>query len=553
MKGKFKFERALLLWVVVMKRVFLLIVILIASMIMPLTSAQLGTVSVTGSITVVRGDYSEGSLVLTNNAGVVYSVVSYQTFWVEDSNGNRVGGFNFTMFPKVFPNWGRGQSKTIQYNMTVSKDVLPGNYTLYLRFIATYSGDIYILKAKVPVEVLASPLAFTGASFYVPGRGDVPNVFLGENVVVYSHVINVGHFNVTVRVFSALRTGNRNYSIVFRNVTVSPGDTLIKFSLPVGWNYPEGNYSLIYRVSYGSQEYVYTKRLTVSLGVRLVSVSVEKGSVLLNDTLRAYATVISERNVNATVFCVAVLNDTKVFLTRTKEVALSPGTSIIQIPLPTSKPGNISAIVGLSVHGRPGGNETVHYTVYKPPSIELISPKLLNSTLRVDVLLLNPTPETISGILEYQVFANGTTLSSDVIDVTLPPGKKKLSFTFNVPKGTNVTYSFKLRALGRVSIKEGNLWIPAPKSRTSSTQTPTVMPTTTSSSTTSTTSQAGGDFPRWPVMGLVLLILVAVALYYRNRSKKRSRKGPKRRSPLGRFKRPKPPKFRERDSLPKRK
>ncbi|WP_456422951.1 hypothetical protein [Thermococcus sp.] len=537
-----------------MKRVFLLIAILMASMLMPLTSAQLGTVSVTGSITVVRGDYSEGSLVLTNNAGLVYSVVSYQTFWVEDSNGNRVGGFNFTMFPKVFPNWGRGQSKTILYNMTVSKDVLPGNYTLYIRFIATYSGDIYILKAKVPVEVLASPLAFTGASSYVPGRGDVPNVFLGENIVVYSHVINIGHFNVTVSVFSALRTGDRNYSIVFKNVTVSPGDTLIKLSLPVGWNYPEGNYSLIYRVSYGSQEYVYTKRLTVSLGVRLVSVSVEREGVLLNDTLRAYATVISERNVNATVFCVAVLNDTKVFSTRTKEVALSPGTSIIQISLPTSKAGNISAIVGLSVHGRPGGNETVHYTVYKPPSIELISPKLLNSTLRVDVLLLNPTPETISGILEYQVFANGTTLNSDVIDVTLPPGKKELSFTFNVPKGTNVTYSFKLRALGRVSIKEGNLWVPEPKPKPSPTGSMTTTSTAPSSNSTSMTGIVnGGGFPWWPVVGLILLVLVVVVLYHWNRPKKRSRKGPKRRSPLGRFKRPKPPKFNERDSLPKRK
>ncbi|MEO2151278.1 MAG: hypothetical protein ABGW50_01275, partial [Thermococcus sp.] len=273
-----------------MRRALLLIAIILVSMFIPFTSAQFGTISVAGSITVVRGDYSKGTLLLTNNAGVIYSVVSYQSFWVEDTNGNRVEGFNFTMFPRVFPNWGRGQNKTVKYNLTVSKDVLPGNYTLYLRFIATYSGNVYILKAKVPVEVLASPLTFTSAYSYVPGRGDIPYVFLGESVTVYSHVINIGHFNATVNVFSALLMGSNNYSVVSKNVTVPPGNTLIRLSLPVGWNYPEGNYTLIYRVSYGDQSYTYTKKLAVSLGVRLVGVSVEKESVLLNDTLKAYVT-----------------------------------------------------------------------------------------------------------------------------------------------------------------------------------------------------------------------------------------------------------------------
>ncbi|WP_167729159.1 hypothetical protein [Thermococcus sp. 9N3] len=539
----------------IVRRALLLIAIILVSMFLPFTSAQFGTISVAGSITVVRGDYSEGTLLLTNNAGVIYSVVSYQSFWVEDTNGNRVEGFNFTMFPRVFPNWGRGQNKTVKYNLTVSKDVLPGNYTLYLRFIATYSGDVYILKAKVPVEVLASPLTFTSAYSYVPGRGDVPYVFLGESVTVYSHVINIGHFNATVNVFSALLLGSNNYSVVSKNVTVPPGDTLIRLSLPVGWNYPEGNYTLIYRVSYGDQSYTYTKKLAVSLGVRLVGVSVEKESVLLNDTLKAYVTIISERDINATISCVAVINGTKSFAAKTREITLSPGTSVVQLSLPTSKPGNVSAVIGLSVHGRSGGNDTVHYTVYAPPSIGSLSAKLLNSTLEVSALLLNPTPEAVSGTLEYKVLANGTSLYADVLDVTIPPGKKGLSFRFNVPKGVNVTYSFKLNALGRVSVKEGSLWVPAPKPKPSPTQTPTTTSTTPQSNTTSTTGEAnGGGFPWWPVVGILIVVAVVVVLYYQNQPKKgRTRKTPKRRSPLGRFKRPKPPKFHERDSLPKKK
>ncbi|NJE54544.1 hypothetical protein [Thermococcus sp. 21S9] len=538
----------------IVRRALLLIALILVSMFLPFTSAQFGTISVTGSITVVKGDYSSGTLLLTNNAGVVYSVVSYQSFWVEDSNGNRVEGFNFTMFPRVFPNWGRGQNKTVKYNLTVSDDVLPGNYTLYLRFIATYSGDVYILKAKVPVEVLASPLTFTSAYSYVPGRGDVPYVFLGESVTVYSHVINIGHFNVTVNVFSALRSGDRDYSVVSKNVTISPGDTLIRLSLPVGWDYPEGNYTLIYRVSYGNQEYTYTKKLTVSLGVRLVGVSVEKESVLLNDTLKAYVTLISERKINATISCVAVVNGTKPFATKTKEVALSPGTSVVQLSLPTSEPGNVSAVIGLSVHGRSGGNDTVHYTVYAPPSIGSLSAKLLNSTLEVNALLLNPTPETVSGTLEYRVLANGTSLYSDVLDVTIPPGKKELSFKFNVPKGVNVTYSFKLNALGRVSVKEGSLWVPAPKPKPSPSATSSAT-TVPESNTTSTTGGTGnGGFPWWPVVVILIIVAVALVFYYQNQPKKRrTRKAPKRRSPLGRFKRPKPPKFHERDSLPKKK
>ncbi|MEO2152256.1 MAG: hypothetical protein ABGW50_06345, partial [Thermococcus sp.] len=112
-----------------------------------------------------------------------------------------------------------------------------------------------------------------------------------------------------------------------------------------------GNYTLIYRVSYGDQSYTYTKKLAVSLGVRLVGVSVEKESVLLDDTMKGNVTIISERGVTATISCVAVINGTKSFAAKTREITLSPGTSVVQLSLPTSKPGNVSAVIGLSVHG----------------------------------------------------------------------------------------------------------------------------------------------------------------------------------------------------------
>jgi len=54
---------------------------------------------------------------------------------------------------------------------------------------------------------------------------------------------------------------------------------------------------------------------------------------------------------------------------------------------------------------------------------------------------------------------------------------------------------------------------------------------------------------------VILALLFAVVLYYakgKEEPKKRTRPKPKRRSPLGRFKRPKKPKFPEKKELPKR-
>jgi len=531
------------------KRAVPFMALVLALLILPSVSAQLGAISASSSITVVRGDYSTGTLVLTNTGNLDYSVVSYRAFWVEDARGNRVDGFNFTMFPRIFTNWERGQNRTIKYTLTASKDVLPGEYTLYLRFIATHSNNAYVVRVAIPVKVLASPLRFGRAYYYVPGRGDAPYVFLGEKVVVYSHVVNIGHFNASVDAFAAFKVGGKYYSVVSKKINVPPGDTVVSLTLPVGWDYPVGEYTLIYTLAHEERRYTYTKKLTVSLGVRLVGVSVEREGVVLNDTLKAYVTILSERRVKAVVSCVAVVNGTHPFWLGSVNVSLTPGTRVVQLGLPTFKPGNISAVVDVIVNGRSAGRDTVSYRVYEPPSIAALIPSLENSTLRFNVILRNPTPDDVDGTLSYEVLANGSLLQSDVLDVTLPPGKRELSFVFKVPAGTNVTYRFKLEALGRVSVKEGSLWVPAPKPPGTITSS-----TSTTSNETTTTSNAGKGFPWWPVVAVIFLVVLVLIVYLGRRPKrKRPRKTPKRRSPLGKFRRPRPPHFREMDSLPKKK
>jgi hypothetical protein len=540
-----------------MKRLLsLVLLVTFALAIIPPVSAQFGTLTPSSGITVVRGDYSTGTLYLSNGGGVSYSVVSYQRFWVEDSSGKTVGGFNFTMSPRAFSNWRSGDKKSVWYNISCSGNVTPGNYTLHLRFIATtLTGEVVILYSTIPLEVIGSPLKFQSAETYVPGRGKYSFAFIGEKVVVYSHIVNIGHKTIPVDARVALYFGTKAVYSSEKSVNVPPGDTLVKFEVPIGLDYKEGSYRLVYTLKYFGGTYTFTKDFNVLVGIRLVSVSVQSDSVKLNEPNRAYVTILSERN--ATVRLVADFRAHNETVGRfSKSLNLSPGTAVVEVPLPTNVSGNVSTTLRLLLGDRLIGSKEFSYSVVAPPRIVSVVPNVSDGELSLKVLVSNPG-QAVQGTLTYVVWLNGEVVYNDTVVQTFASGNNSVHLMLKLPGTGEVKYLVAVSGGGATSSVNGTIKVAPPVTTTSTTTSQT---TTTSwqsnvTSTTSTTSSGGHAW--WPVLVLLLIVLVAVGAYYlyggSSSKKKRRRKKPKRRSPLGRFKRPKPPKFHERDSLPKKK
>ena len=531
--------------------VALIFILLLTSM--PPVRGQVGTLTPSGSIRVVAGDYSSGTMYLTNDGMMAYSVVSYQSFVVLDSQGKSVEGFNFTISPRAFSTWRSGDKKEITYNLSCSSNVPPGNYTLRLRFLATTpTGSIVILTSNIPVEVLGSPIVFKSAETYVPGRGSYSFAYVGEKVVVYSHIINIGHKILTVNASVELYSPVGRVHFSQKSVEVAPGDTLVKFTVPIGLDYRTGTYRLVYTLHYGDEEYRFVKNFTVLVGVKLVGISIQSESVKFKEPNRAYVTILSERN--ATIKLLAFFRaDNKTVGTFSKTVSLSPGTEIIEVPLPTNSSGEITALFKLLLGDRTIGMKKLKYTVVAPPQISSVVANSTGDELVLEVSVYNPG-NPVQGTVSYLVWLNGTMLYNDTIVQVFPGGNSTISLMLRLPGPGEVKYFVSISAGGASSSVNGTLTVVSPILTTSTTSTSS-SPVSSSTNTTPTTGEAnGGGFPWWPVVGILIVVAVAIVLYYQNQPKKRrTRKAPKRRSPLGRFKRPKPPKFHERDSLPKKK
>lgn len=528
---------------------FLVVLLLFASF-LPSASAQFGKLSTSAVITVVRGDYSSGTIVLRNDALLAYSVVSYQRFWVENDLGRKVSGFNLTLFPRVFSVWKGGEEKTLHYNITCSKDVAPGNYTLHLRFLGTSGSQVVIINVQIPLRVLSSPLIFKKAETYVQGRGSFSYAFVGEKVVVYSHIVNIGHKNVTVSAGVTLKRAGKEYYSKRETISVPPGDSIVKFTVPIGLDYPEGSYTLEYFLSGCGKKYVFTRNFTVLVGVKLVGVSLQRDSVKLNQPNGLYVTMLSERRADVVLKLEVTRGGEKVF-EEGKNVTVSPGVKVVELPLPTNVGGNLTAVVKLFLEDRLVGAKNLSYRVVALPKITNVTEKFLDGRLSFRIRIFNPGDET-KAILSYRVSENGRTLYEDSIAHEIPPGNSSVDLVFKVSPG-NVSYTFSLKVSDYVSSVNGSVYIPLPTSTTSTITSSTISSSTIPSTTNSTAGSSSGDF-----LGIFVLVLVALGVavggwYYReSRKPRRRRPRPKRRSPLGRFKRPKPPKFREEDSLPKK-
>ncbi|NJE76816.1 hypothetical protein [Thermococcus sp. ES12] len=533
------------------KTVMAFILLMLAMTLLPPTSAQFVSFTTNDEITLLRGDYSSGTIMLTNAGGFSFKVVSYQKFWVEDADGNKIPGFNLTIKPTIFADWTSQKTYSVSYNISCASNVSGGTYTLYLRFLAyTADNSMYIVHAAVPLHIIESALNFGVADAYVKERPGSTYALNGETIVVFSHVDNIGHSDVTVRASVSLSADGRVYFSENRTLTMKPGDNLIRFEVPVGYDLPEGTYRLEYRIEYEDGSYRYSREIPVRFGVKLVAISLQSDVVKLGEENRAYLTLLSERNVDLNLTVETYRNGSLVSNTTTP-VTVRGGTDVIEANLPTNVAGNLTSVIELTFDGRLIGSGKVSYKVQAPPLIRNVTYERVSSEeVLFKIAIENPNYEEVQGEFGYRIVANGNVLYKDSLQSVLHPGINEVSLKFQLPVGKVVEYEFTLSAMGETSTSKGELYLqpPAPPTTTTTTTTTTVSNTTTTSSGTS-----GG---LW--MGLVIivfLLLVAGAFYYTRkgeRSKRRTRPKPKRRSPLGRFRRPKRPEFKENKELPKK-
>ncbi|NJE00374.1 hypothetical protein [Thermococcus sp. JdF3] len=522
-----------------------------------LVSAQSGLVT-SDTISIVRGDYSEGVLTLKSTVGFTYHVVSFRGFLVFDENMNRVNGFNFTISPSVFTDWQAGDTHTVRYRLECPRNVSPGNYTLRLNFIAsTQNGLIYVVPVDVALTVMGSPLKFGDVGAYVQDRPDSSYVLNGETIVVFSYVTNIGHGNVSaVGQVSLVRDG-KTYFFENRTLTFVPGDGLVQFEVPVGYDLSPGTYRLHYLLRYDGGTYGYSKDFPVKFGVTLVGVSLKSDEVKVNEDNRAYVTVLSERLIGMNL-TVEAYRDGELISRAVEPTEIGGGTTVLEVPLPTNVSGSITAVIKLTFGERLIGEGNVTYTVSAPPVLANVSyERTANDEVLFKLAVENPGNGSVNGVLTYRISSDDGVLYKDSIEESIPPGTREITVKFEVPVGKTVYYEFTLIAAGETSTAKGQLYLEPPEP-TTTTSSPT--PTTSSTSPSNTTTTGGGGGSRAPWIGLVavaFILLVVGAFYYLNRAegtrKKRVRPKPKRRSPLGRFKRPKNPEFKENKELPRKK
>ena len=535
-----------------MRKAAVALMLLVLLLILPGSSAQFVSFTTNDEITLLRGDYSTGRITLTNSGGLSFRVVSYQRFWVEDSEGNEVPGFNLSLTPTIFSDWSPQKSYSITYNISCVSNVSGGTYTLYLRFMAyTSDNSLYIVHAEVPLHIIESPLKFDVAEAYVKERPASSYVLNGETIVVFSHVQNIGHSSVPVTASVTFSLRGKTYYSSRKEVKMAPGDNVIKFEVPVKYEFPEGTYRLEYLIKYNGDSYRYSKEFPVRFGVKLVGLSLQSDSVKVNERNRAYLTLLSERTITLNLTVETRLNGTLVSASA-EPVALTGGTNVLEVDLPTNVSGLLTSRIRLSYGDRVIGEGNVSYKVVAPPGIsEVTYERISTDTVVFRVLVSNPNSENIEGTLTYRILSNGSVLYKDIVEKTFEPGMNEVSMEFKLPVGEVVEYEFTLTSLGEASTSKGELYLQPPAPPTTTTTT-----TTTITNTTTTTTPAGGGSGLWVLILVLLLLLIVVGgLYYvqsQKKPRKRSRPKPKRRSPLGRFRRPKKPEFKEGKELPKK-
>ncbi|ADT84650.1 COG1361 family protein [Thermococcus barophilus] len=540
-----------------MKRVTLIIAITL--FLLPLASAQFIVFSSQGEILVLSGDYTEGTFILKNDQNFDFKIVSFRKYVVLDERLNRVEGFRLELQKTIYNEWTSGETREISYKLFVNESVKPGNYQIVLTFWGFLeSGDIYIITAKIPVKVIDKPLIFEEAITYVKERPFSSNYVLnGETVVVSSHIKNLKNSIIPLKASTYLERNGKKYLLVTKTVNLTKGDNIVRFEIPIPYDLPSGNYKLVYLLEYPGGTYSFSKEYYIQFGVELSALSLKSTQVMEDFENEAYVTLTSERDIKVNVTLLTYDKNGELLHKYAETVQLQKGTNIVRFSLPSAPPGEVKVLVKVTYDGIFLGERSATYHVMAYPKIDSVTYRILyNGKVEFTVAIMNENSKKIEGVLHYKITAANETLYKGLKDITLFPGENKVRLEFTLPEG-EAEYQFVLSAFGKNTIKEGTVYIEK--------QTPTQTLSSPSSSSTiktkETTSQLiGGEHKEkktW-VMYLVGILIAAVltavliGLVKSDKKKKRKRPRPKKKSPLGKYKRPKIPKFVEKRELPKK-
>lgn len=530
----------------------LVTLLLFLTLLLPGVSASQSSGLYTGErLVLVPGELLSGNMTAVNNAGLDLSVVVYTGYSVNGSLN-----LSLSLGYTIFNNWKAGESQVVPYRIRVPSDAVPGRYSVRLRFRAmAENGSILSLALVLPVVVKKNPVELRKLSGYVLQRPNSKNPFNGETLLLTAEVVNLNAYPEGISYnLSVVKNGSLVLSIGGSKV-IEAGLHALSFRIPVGWNWSPGTYRAILNVSSlrGSEVRVFP--FYVSEGVGIVNFSLSSQTVFLGAGLKGYLTVGAERDLDLNV-TYSVTAGAPVFR-RSFRVHVSPGTEILEIAMPTNVSGSALVEVSLMYDGVTIATASASYTVMSYPSIANVSFSLKGGRVRMDVSLRNPNSVPFPASLYYAVTSGNMTLVSDSRELTLQPGTSLESFSFVLPK--NKTYGVLVYLSGTEGVFDtwnGSLLVPPAKAPVTSTS-PTGPANTTGAG-------GGGRGSLALIAGAVVVIAVAIGVFFfsggeeepaspwERARKPRSRPKPKRRSPLGRFKRPKLPKFVENRELPKR-
>jgi hypothetical protein len=528
-----------------LKFIVLSLILLSASLIhSPLVLSQ------STSVVIIAGESKSGSFSLSNPSVFYYKRVVLREAWVESENGTLVRGFNVTLFPKVVNGWAPKQEVEFWYNISAPKNVSPGEYVLKILFLGVLQDNsINRFTLSVPLKVLGSPIVVGGITVH-PER----EVLIGSNLVVYLPLRNIGSENVSLNTTLSIMKDGKPYYIERREVAIPPGNSSVVFEVPITPKFEEGDYNVTVDVGYRGETKKLTSSVHVSLGVEFFSVSLEKDRFYPNEEGAVYVTVVSKREGSSRLYVYTYRNGTSVDV-RTIGVTLSPGTQVVKVPLVTNSSGSYVVKLKLVVNGVVAGSSELSYLVVGPPRISNVT--IVREGMNVTFLLgIVNEGSSGQGVLRYQFTLGGKSLLSGSKVINVPSGRGTVSFNLSVPESGLLTYRFVLEFKGFTSKSEGQVVIPSVVATSTSSSKPiqssTAPPSPTPSPTTSPEERGGNRGPLLVLLGLILAVIIAWYYEESKKSKRRVRPKPKRRSPLGRFRRPKRPSFKEKESLPKK-
>ncbi|NJE08215.1 hypothetical protein E3E31_06720 [Thermococcus sp. M39] len=541
-----------------MKRVTLIIAVVL--LLLPLASAQFVIFSSQGEILVLTGDYTEGTFTLKNDQNFDFKVVSFRKYVVLDEKLNEVGGFRLELQKTIYNDWKSGESREIDYTLFVNESVKPGNYQIVLTFWGFLeSGDIYIITAKVPVKVVDKPLIFKEAITYVKERPFSSNYVLnGETIVVYSHVENLKNSIISLKASAYLERDGKKYLLMTKVVNLTKGDNIVRFELSIPYDLPSGNYKLVYLLEYPGGTYSFSKEYYIQFGVELSALSLKSTQVMEDSQNEAYVTITAERDIKFNVTLLTYDKNGELLRKYAETVQLQKGTNIVRFTLSAAPPGEVKVLVKVTYDGVSLGEKSTAYYVIAYPKIDsIIYHTLDGGKIEFIVVVMNENQGKIEGVLSYKITAANGTLYKGSKEVVLTSGKNEIRLEFTLPEG-EAKYQFVLSSFDKESIREGTVYVKK--------QTPTQTLSSTSSSSTirtkeTTSSQAESvgksEKKNWIlyfVVALAVVFLVVALVGLRKPSKRRrERPKPKRKSPLGKYRKPKIPKFIEKRELPKKK